>query len=203
MVSRERFLAGECMARGPLWLVSVARYRDDRLETARAYSDWFERGLSSLRAVGGRWIASSDHGNGCGRVTIVELPSPTALQEMHAKYEFIKRGASPATTTKVFCISVQDVMQYGSEDQLADEDTPVKVIEQNFGDMVWLLDGEGGLIGSNRENSISMSANTHDSLLLKVVLPCALETMCGFAEVSDSTNLGIVFSRRQMHLGKL
>ena len=199
---RDRLLAGGApTGLGPFWLVTVARYRDGRPGVARAYSEWFARGLPSLRAVGGRWIASGDLCSGGGSVVIVELPSPAALQEMQAKYEFVKRGASPAAVSDTFCLGVNVGAGARREDAVADVAMRVEVVEQSMDSMFRLSEGEDSVMDNN-----ASSENVVQSL--KLVLPCSSHTIDniaarGYAEIADSMNPGVILNGQQMHLGKL
>ena len=78
---RDRFLSGSApTGLGPFWMVTVAHYHEDRRDAARAYSEWFARGLPALRAVGGRWIASGDLDSGGNRVVIVGFPTQSVAE---------------------------------------------------------------------------------------------------------------------------
>ena len=130
---------------------------------------------------------------------IVELPSPAALQEMRAKYEFVKRGASPAAASDTFCVGVNLGAGALREDAVADMAVRVKVVEQSTNSMFRLAEGEDSVIDNDSEYVLQS---------LKLVLPCSSHTIDniaarGYAEIADSMNPGVILNGQQMHLGKL
>ena len=181
----DRLLAGRTpTGAGPFWLVTVARYHNDEgsQEAAARYADWFARGVPPLLAVGGKVVLRLIDAD--VNVTVVELPSPAALQAMQAKYEYVKRGPSPAALSGTFVA------------RCAESDTSCerRIVECDAGNMYRLTAG-GGLASLFDFDFFS------GPLSLKLFFLRGMDGVRdqGYAEISDGVQYGALFSSRQMY----
>lgn len=212
---------------GRFWLVTVARYRHDtrRQQAASRYADWFKCGLAPLRAVGGKvvlrlvdedvrsvWWSSAAHCddgavNAAGRrefgydaVTVVELPSPAAFQEMRAKYDYVRRCACPAAASSMFAARVGEAVVVAARNT-------ARNIECTTSNLLHV-----GVVGEHATTTTTsllpfdfFESMQGGALSLRLVLPRDMkdDSDHGYAEISDGAQYGALLSRRQMHRGRL
>ncbi len=229
----ERLLAGRTpTGAGPFWLITMARYDHEqcREQAALRYADWFARGVSSVRAVGGKVMlrlidadvnvltcgstGSTSAGGGdpsCGRrlgcdaLTVVELPSPAALQEMRAKYEYVKRGASPAALSRTFYSRVgESVVRCAEQAE--------RLVERDAGNLHGLTGGDGIVVDGGQFAPMFDFFQAEKApislrlLSLRGLNGAGERGYAEIAEISDGVQFSTLFSSTQMkylHHGRL